>query len=308
MAEPDVTQIVAGAGLMFVAPLGTALPAVDETVPLAAETAFSQAVAGALSSRTLFVKLTGIINGVESGASAEVSFAALANNQVTLTFTLDNREDCQYDHINVYAATTTNAEVKQTNGTNLPVTAGVATWVEPITGVAGAGAPPTTIAAGVFPVQWPAAWKQVGYTDDGIDLAYTPTIKDITVDETPTPVSKLLTGEKAVISAKLAEATLLNLSRAISASKFSDDTATAKSISVKVGTGALTYVMVGVQGPAPGTNLTRIIIMYKALCQAAVAMKIQRKDKVVIPVQFEGLADSSKPVGEQLLEIVDITP
>src|SRR3954465_6743131 len=111
MAEPDVTQIVAGAGLMFVAPLGTALPAIDELAPVASEIAFSQAAGGALSSRTVFVKISGLINGVESAASAEVSFAALANNQVTVTFTLDNREDAQYDHINVYASTTTNVEV-----------------------------------------------------------------------------------------------------------------------------------------------------------------------------------------------------
>jgi hypothetical protein len=308
MAEPDVTQIVAGAGLMFVAPLGSAMPAIDELAPVASEIAFSQAAGGALSGRTIFVKISGLINGVESAASAEVSFAALANNLVTVTFTLDNREDAQYDHIHVYASTTTGAEVKQTNGTNLLVTAGVATWTEPVTGVAGAGVPPTSIASGVYPVAWPAAWKQVGYTDDGIDLAYTPTVKDINVDETPTAVAKLLTAEKAVISAKLAEATLLNLSRSISAAKFADDTAAARSISVKIGTGNLSYVMVGIQAPAPGTNLVRIIVMYKAICQAAVNLKMQRKDKVVIPVQFEGLADSNKPLGEQLLQIVDITP
>ena len=160
---------------------------------------------------------------------------------------------------------------------------------------------------GEYPVVWPAGWVQVGYTDDGIDMVYTPTVKDITVDEEMSPVAKLLTEEKMSIEAKLAEATLANLNRAISASTYTDDSAGAGKAQVfKAGSGVINYVMVGVQGPAPGTNLARVIIVYKAVATAAVQMKMQRKDKVVIPVKFEGVADSTKPAGQRLFEIVDI--
>lgn len=305
MTEPNATQVIAGSGIMFVAPVGSALPAIDEPAPLAAQVAFSQAAGGALAARTVFVKITGVINGIESPASVEASFAALANNLVTVTFTLDNRPDAQYDHINVYASTSTGTEVKQTNGTGLVVTAGVATWTEPVTGVAGAGAPPTVV-SGEVPVAWPSAWQQVGYTDSGIDIDYAPTVKDITVDEEMAPVSKILTAEKFTISATLAEATLLNLNRAISASVYSDDTTTSKSIAVKVGSGSLNFVMVGVQGPGEN-GATRVIVGYKMICQAPVKLKLQRKDKQVIAVQFEGVADSSKPVGQRLFQVVDVS-
>jgi hypothetical protein len=165
---------------------------------------------------------------------------------------------------------------------------------------------PTLDAHGENPVVWPAGWVAVGYTDDGIDMTYTPTVKDITVDEEMAPVAKLLTAEKLSISAKLAEATLANLNNAISASTYTNDPAGSAQL-LKLGSGTLNTVLVGVEGPAPGTNLKRVIILYKAVAQAAVSMKMQRKDKVVIPVNFEALADSTKPAGQRLAEIVDLT-
>lgn len=308
MAQPDATQIVAGAGLLFVAPLGTQLPTLDEAPPNASQTVASQSAGGALTARTIFYRITGVINGVESAAVAEASFAASANQLVTLTFTLDNRINAQYDHFNVYASTTTGSELKQTNGTNLVITAGVGTWQEPTTGVAGAGSPPTSVGSGEFPVVWPAAWKQVGYTDAGIDVTYTPSIKDILVDEEMAPVFKILTEEKCAIATHLAQATLQNLNYSIAASTYTDETIPSNAVVLEAGSAAaLNFTMVGIQAPAPGTNVARVIILFKALANAAVAIKIQRKDKVVIPVTFEAMADPTKPAGKRLIRIVDLT-
>lgn len=305
MSEPDVTQIVAGAGILFVAPMGTALPAIDEQIPPAP--VLGSTVLGALGARTVFARITGVINGVESGASAELSLAVLANSVLTVASPVvgfGTDPDAQWDHYNVYLGATAGSEKLQAGG---PVLIGTQ-YTEPATGFITSGVVfPTTIGTGEFPVTWPAAWKQVGYTDKGIDFTYTPSVKDINVDEEMAPVSKILTSEKATISSTLAEVTLLNLQRAISASIFTDDTATAKSISLKAGSGNLNYVMVGVQGPAPGTGVARIIILYKAISQAAVKITMQRTDKVSIPVQFDGVADSNKPIGKRVFEIVDIT-
>lgn len=162
---------------------------------------------------------------------------------------------------------------------------------------------PTLDAHSEFPVVWPVAWSAVGYTEDGIDLSYTPTVKPLHVDEETAPVADVLTEEKVHIAAKLSESTLLNLSRAVSACTYTDDSSAESDINVKIGSKPLTYTMVGIEAPAPGTNLKRVIVMKKAIATAPVVLKIQRKDKVVIPVNFEGRQLS----GESLVEIHDFT-
>lgn len=162
---------------------------------------------------------------------------------------------------------------------------------------------PSLDAHGEYPVVWPAAWKAVGYTEDGIDCTYTPTIKPQHVDEETAAVGDVLTEEKFHIAAKLSEATLLNISRSISAAAYVDDSAVNNDINVKVGSKALVYYMVGVDGPAPGTNLRRVIIVQKAIATAAVHLKIQRKDKVVIPINFE----ARQLTGQPLFQIHDFT-
>jgi hypothetical protein len=155
---------------------------------------------------------------------------------------------------------------------------------------------------GENPVVWLAPWVAVGYTDSGIDLTYTPTIKEITVDEEAAPVLDILEKEKFVVSAHLAEATLANLNAAISASSLFNDLIANEYEAVTVGSLPLQYTMVGVQGPAPGTNLVRVVIMQKAIAMAAVTLKMTRKDKVIIPVTF----DARKISGTVLFKIYDV--
>lgn len=160
----------------------------------------------------------------------------------------------------------------------------------------------------VYPVSW-SGWTGVGYTDDGIEFNYTPTFKDITVDEEMAPVKKPLVAEKASFVAKLAEVTLANLNRAIAGSTLSSNSNnTHDVITLKAGSEVTNNeVMIGFEGPAPGDEgLTRVIICYKAKSVGSVQLKAQRTDKQMIGVEFECLADSSKPEGERLYEIVDI--
>lgn len=157
-------------------------------------------------------------------------------------------------------------------------------------------------AHGEYPVVWPSGWVAAGYTDAGIDETYTPTIKEVTVDEEAAPVLDILEKESYAISCHLAEATLENLNNAIAASTFTNDTAN-EFKSVAVGSKPIVYRMVGVQGPAPGTNLARVILIRKAVAKAAVQMKMTRKDKVVIPVTFE----ARKLSGQDLATTYDLT-
>lgn len=163
---------------------------------------------------------------------------------------------------------------------------------------------------GTWPVAYPSGWTQVGYTDDGVEIGYAPSWKDITVDEEMAPVKKKLVGEKMTISAKLAEATLDNLNRAIAAAKIAtavNTPPTRDTVTLKVGSATDDEeLMIAFEGPSTVANSTRILLAYRAKATAAISLKYNRQDKVMIPVEFEVLADSTKPAGERLAQIVDI--
>jgi hypothetical protein len=157
------------------------------------------------------------------------------------------------------------------------------------------------------PVVWPAAWKEVGYTEAGTELAYSPTIKDIKVDEEMAPVQKVLDEEKAMLSASLAETTLQNLNFAVTASILTlspADATHAQLARLDVGSGTITEVMVGFEGISPA-GLQRIMVGYRAIGQANMKMGFKRTDKTVFPVEWGLLADSTKPVGKRLYAMVD---
>lgn len=157
-----------------------------------------------------------------------------------------------------------------------------------------------------LPITWPAGFVASGYTDDGIDFAYTPTFKDILVDEELGPVQTILTAEKLEISLKMAETTLLNLQKAIAGSSM---TLTSTLSTLYLGSPNTTQEWIlGFQGPAPGTGATRAIIVYRVKAKAAVQFKYQRKDKIVYAVKFEALVDSTKAAGQRLAEIIDFNP
>ncbi len=155
----------------------------------------------------------------------------------------------------------------------------------------------TALPALTTPLVWPAGWFQVGYTDAGVDAIYTPTIKEIYVDEEAAVVGDILEKEKFVIQAHLAEVSLTNLNAAISASTYTPATP-----QVTAGSQPLNYVMVGVVGPAPDTYTSRVILLQKAITTVAVSMKITRKDKQVLPVSW----DARKVQGQNLFSITDI--
>lgn len=162
---------------------------------------------------------------------------------------------------------------------------------------------PTIDVHGEFPISWPMGWVAVGYTEAGIDMSYNPSMTELKVDEEAAVVGDILATEKFMISAKLAEATLANINRAIAASTLVDHSATLGDINLSAGSQPLNYTMVGVQCPAPGTNKGRICIVRKAIAKANVQLKIARKNYVAVPVEF----DARKLSGQNLFDIWDLT-
>jgi hypothetical protein len=157
----------------------------------------------------------------------------------------------------------------------------------------------------------PAEWTAVGFTDDGTELGFSVTVKDIKVDEQRAPIQKIIDEEKGTISAKLAESTLQNLYDAIATATLEAAVpAGPTSVGyqrVTLGGGDLKYVSVMLIGNAPGNGLKRVIIGYKAISQANVTMAFKRTDKTVMNVEFGLIADTTRQDGDNLAGVWNIT-
>jgi hypothetical protein len=174
--------------------------------------------------------------------------------------------------------------------------------------VAPSGTALPTLDGTVDPVTFVVAWQEVGYTDQGVQLAYTPGIKDIMVDEEMATVKKILDSEKCAISTVLAEATMKNLKNAISASILTQSAADVTHAQLDIlefGSGTLNEVMVALEG-LNQAGKQRIVIAYRAVAEANVQSTFKRNDKTMWPLSFGILADSTKTAGKRLIKIVDL--
>lgn len=161
---------------------------------------------------------------------------------------------------------------------------------------AGTALPTLTGAAADF-----AAFTEIGFTQDGIEYDYTPTWKDIMVDELMGPAKKILTAHKLVLTTKLAETTLANLNAAIPGSTLVSTT------ELTIGSvNAAPEFVLGWRGPAPN-GATRAALLTRVVSIGAVKAHYQRKDMVIYQTQFEALSDPTQPTTADLATVRDFT-
>jgi hypothetical protein len=142
-------------------------------------------------------------------------------------------------------------------------------------------------------------FSEIGFTQDGIEWDYTPTWKDLMVDELMSPAKKKIVAHKLVVSAKLAETTLQNLAYACAgATLVGTDTITIGSVD------DAPEFRLGWIGPAPQNKL-REAVVYKVQSIAAVKAHIQRKDMTIYQVQFEALSDPTQATTADLCTMQD---
>ena len=174
------TRILTGAGYLFKAPLGSALPGqINATVTNKALTS------------NVVTLTTGAPHGFTTGDVINVAIAdAVFDGQYTVAS----------------APTTTTLTYAKTNAN---VTTGAATGS--IIGEKAGG----TVAGGVFTDAWPAAWVPVGVTKDGSEFKWTPQVGGIEVAEYVLPLRYVTTGVESSISFAMAEFTARNLAFAL---------------------------------------------------------------------------------------------
>ncbi len=144
----------------------------------------------------------------------------------------------------------------------------------------------------------PAWGDGVGYTNAGSTLEYAPTMKDIMVDEAMTPVAVLKTAEMLKITTALSEATLENLTFAISGASFLEAAAgagVADVATITVGGSQLfnafaaCFVGVGAYG------FPRVTVVYNCHSTAKISLAFKKDSEIMIPVELSGLADTGLP-------------
>ena len=77
--------------------------------------------------------------------------------------------------------------------------------------------PTNTVAGSVFTDNWPAAWVNLGGTDEGSTFSWETTVEPVTVAELFDPVKQAVTGASGSMAFALADYTLKNLGRALNA-------------------------------------------------------------------------------------------
>ena len=139
-----------------------------------------------------------------------------------------------------------------------------------------------------------SAFTEVGYTEDGVEFDYSASDVEIRVDEESFPVDVLIDKESASISIKMAETGMQNLYYALTGATFTGGNTIAFG-----GLPRPNIFRIGFSGPAPTTNKTRELILFRAYAKSALKMHYKRNAKVFYQVQFMALADSTQAVNER---------
>lgn len=167
------------------------------------------------------------------------------------------------------------------------------------------GTAPPSLAALPADSDWiTAGWKRLGYSDSGVDIVSTPTVKDIIPDEVISPILQIITAVKAEFKVTLYEPTIENLSRAIALTALTNPGSGIKTLGLGSGNPLITWAL-GFQGPAPGGATARVIVAWKVQVISAITQSYQRKDISKLACTFSALTDSTQASSQDVYKVVD---
>lgn len=164
---------------------------------------------------------------------------------------------------------------------------------------------PTIPADADSAITMPAGWTNLGYTQDGVKVEYSPKVTQIFVDQTPSAVHSILTGEDLKVTTNLAELTIENLAKVISASTYTSTSATKKSIGI--GGGALLDYALCFIGPGPDGGKS-VLLVHKCRSIGAAGPKFSKEAAAQLPVEITALVDDTKTTGHQLCDWYELRP
>lgn len=135
---------------------------------------------------------------------------------------------------------------------------------------------------------------EVGYTEDGVNLEYAPTVEDIMVEEETLAIQRALSKEEVSIICNMAESDMDNLELAMAGASRAGDIIT-------IGGGTLQDFAIKIVGTAPG-GATRTIYAGYVHPVANVGMAYRKAEKTIVPVTFKVFKHAS---GDSAFTITD---
>jgi hypothetical protein len=140
----------------------------------------------------------------------------------------------------------------------------------------------------------------LGHTNGGVVVTYTPKYHDVTVDKYGnTVVEKVLIGEKLTAKVPLAESTIANLAVAMPAGTSDTDNIT---VGKQAGELMAQYAKALVLHPIANeaADLDEDVNFYKAIVSSEIALNYTFDGERVVEVTFEALLDETKSDGAYL--------
>lgn len=163
-----------------------------------------------------------------------------------------------------------------------------------------------------------ANWDDLGFTSEGLQVAYEPTYSDIPVDQYKDAAKVFLESETMNFSTTLMETTLENLAVAWGrnqASSIAVDGET-KTFSLGVGPDVACEYSIAVVGPAPGSVadcdadgnpvvVERVYNAFRVISVEGSTHSLSRTEATMFPVTFRCLPYDMAPAGAEYAQIHD---
>ena len=125
------------------------------------------------------------------------------------------------------------------------------------------------------------SYVEFGYTKDGVTIEYSASMKDIDVQETTIPVSRVIEKETIKITANLAESSLINLNQAMAGAVLAGSVIT-------IGGGITKQLSIKITGTNPA-GFARTIEIPLATAAGNVGMHYKKGEETIVPITFEAL-------------------
>lgn len=161
-------------------------------------------------------------------------------------------------------------------------------------------------------------WRELGFTDGGVEVGYEPTYSDINVDQFKDAARVFLESETMTFSTSLMETTLENLVLAWGRSEANDlvrTDANNGTFSIGVGGDVACEYKIAVVVPAPGTEAScigtaaevkRLYVGNRIVSVDGSTHGYRRTEATMFPVNFRALPDSAATAGEEYGKVEDI--
>jgi stage V sporulation protein SpoVS len=125
-----------------------------------------------------------------------------------------------------------------------------------------------------------AITTEVGYTEDGVTIEYTPDVTDISVEEETVPIKRVIIKEEISITCNIAESSLNNIEKALAGASRADDVIT-------LGGGVIQEIGIKIVGDSPAGADKRTIYCPYVNPVGTVGMSYKKGNKTIVPVTFK---------------------